>query len=496
MPLDKLFRSSKRFLEEIGQHTGQWLEEVISDPKLQKVLRELPFDLGTQMSQVEQQLMVFLSGILPENLDVSRLFEQVESRFKQVWLEMGGIVQFGDRYVDAVQVIMSIVIRTRLFQYYSSRLNEEEKLQKEALLHEKNAIELTDLCKRQKGAWIKAAQFLSCRADWLPLVYLDHLGTLQDQAPATEWIEVEKILVQELGAEWEQMFLELDRTPVATASIAQVHKGILKRNNQPIALKIQHPDVSAMIKADLKFFQMVSQLVNRVEGIDVKQFIKELSRSILLELDYYQEARNLNEFCSSYRKTTWKFPLLIPELLTTRTLGMEFVEGMPVRDFLKNTPGVAPLVLKELVGSFMQQIFSVGIFHADPHPGNFFVTPTGQIAILDYGALGRLTPQETSHFQKIMLALLFHLYVDYATILTQAGFHVSDPQRLNDALHNASVPQEGLLQLQFYLQILKEVEVEIPDSFILMIRVLISLGGLLAQYQVKLDFQELASSLL
>ena len=156
------------------------------------------------------------------------------------------------------------------------------------------------LCRRQGGAWIKAAQFLSCQGDWLPKTYVDLLAELQDQAPSVSWEELEKQLLQCYGADWKLRFDDVDPVPLATASIAQVHRA-KTRGGSLVALKIQLPDAAEKIEADLLFFKRIAPLLQRwAEGWNVEQTVDELSRSVRQELDYYHEAANLSKLLALY----------------------------------------------------------------------------------------------------------------------------------------------------------------------------------------------------
>ncbi len=400
----------------------------------------------------------------------------------------------GSRYFDAGQALLSIAARTYAFQKIRLPVLEPHEIAEETqTLHQKNAAELAELCRRQGGAWIKAAQFLSCQGDWLPKTYVDQLAELQDQAPSVSWEELEKQLFQCYGADWKLRFDDVDPVPLATASIAQVHRA-KTRGGSLVALKIQLPDAAEKIEADLLFFKRIAPLLQRwAEGWNVEQTVEELSRSIRQELDYYHEAANLTKFLALYEAEEWVFPVLIPDLLSREVLAMSFVEGQPLRHFLSDVPSAAEPLLKALVRSFIKQIFVTGLFHADPHPGNFFVTPQGKLALLDFGAVAQLTDSECEAYRNVLVALFNRQQSDFDSLLRKAGFDVPNGPLLLKLLFERD-PAEfaGLSQMETHMRIMRRAEVKIPDNFVLMGRVLISIGGLLKQYQVKVDLQELA----
>ena len=280
---------------------------------------------------------------------------------------------------------------------------------------------------------------------------------------------------------------------MATASIAQVHRA-KTRGGSLVALKIQLPDAAEKIEADLLFFKRIAPLLQRwAEGWNVEQTVDELSRSVRQELDYYHEAANLTKFLALYEAEEWVFPVLIPDLLSREVLAMSFVDGQPLRHFLSDVPSAAEPLLKALVRSFIKQIFVTGLFHADPHPGNFFVNPQGKLALLDFGAVAQLTDSECEAYRNVLVALFNRQQSDFDSLLRKAGFDVPNGPLLLKLLFERD-PAEfaGLSQMETHMRIMRRAEVKIPDNFVLMGRVLISIGGLLKQYQVKVDLQELA----
>ncbi|MGK5093595.1 AarF/UbiB family protein [Deltaproteobacteria bacterium TL4] len=499
MDLEKLVKDSVKWLEDLGNKATQWSSEFNLDERIEKIQKRLPEiseEILTHLEQWESNISDYLDNILPTDQQLIQTFEAIQASVRKEWLEMEGLLRLGNRYMDAVETLITIVVRTQMFEYSVSSVPENEREAKREQLHQENAWELTTLCKRQGGAWVKAAQFLSCRSDLLPPVYISALSELQDQAPSVPWEQMVQVLEAELGEHWQDHFRTIETHPIATASIAQVHKAELKDGFR-IAVKIQLPDAAEKIEADLKFFKTVAHLMNsRVKGLDLEQIMTELAKNILLELDYYHEAANLTRFHVQYQATQWKFPGLIHEVLSQRVLGMTFMEGTPVRQFLKEVPSAAESLLKEMVYSFVQQIFISGVFHADPHPGNFFVNPRGKLVLLDFGTMGQLNAEETEKFRKILMALLLKQEEGTVELLQEAGFEISDGEKLKQALFHRPNEEEGLSKIRFYLNMMHEVGVKMPDNFVLMARVLVSIGGLLNQYHVKLDMKELACSLM
>ena len=520
MNLEEWLRDSKRWLEKNSSPLGHWLDETKSqwnqDPKQSNSSQEFNqwqkqiANWGHELTDRFRNLD--LESSIPDSIRDFQDFGSIQKQLQNEWIGIAEWLKLGDRYRDAIQTLVQLYLQNR-FDLLNLKQSPEEETQAPEKTppdisekHRHNAKELAALCKRQGGTWIKAAQFLSTQGDWLPREYREELEELQDQAPGISWDQVVEVLEESLGSDWNTRFSDIDPNPVATASLAQVHRATLT-DGRICAIKVQLPDAPMRIDADLKFFALAAKMFkDQLPGLDPEQLVRELSRSVLLELDYAQEAENLTRFSKCYQSFEWTVPQLIPELLSSKTLGMSFLEGTPIRHFLEEVPSTAEPVLKTLCSSFMRQIFISGLFHADPHPGNFFITPRGQIALLDFGAMGELSENETSAYREVLSALLFKQQEGLIEKMNQAGFVVNQPERLIEMLFKAQDKNksEGIAdsdktpfsKLETKLRILREAEVELPDSFVLMARVLISLGGLLNQHQVKLTPMEWAAMLM
>ncbi|MBF0278259.1 MAG: AarF/ABC1/UbiB kinase family protein [SAR324 cluster bacterium] len=498
--------------EQIVKKSKQLFSDLIS--KADELRNDLPKEIspssekekqeGQNSSSFWQQFDQQISDILssfqsysPKTFETMEELQELKERIWGGWKTISETYANSGRYIEAIQTIMKLMGRHQIFKVRNVALSKSEYTMREEEMHRQNANELAALCKKQGGAWVKAAQFISCHASGLPQVYSDVLAQLQDQANPIEWQRMVPVLEESFGPRWQDLIATIDPVPLATASIGQVHKAQLSHGPE-IAIKIQIPGVSKLIQADLKFFESVAQIFNRqVETLDLEQIVRELSKSILKELDYYHEASNLTQFFGTYQNQQWEYPILVKELLTTRTMGMYFIEGMPIRQFLKEVPTAAESLLKELVHSFLKQIFMSGLFHADPHPGNFFVTPRGKIALLDFGAVARLTSRETSSYREVLTALLLEQFEGFDTILQKAGFDSPFPEKLKELLSQGKTGEyHDLTKMQYYLEVMRQAKVKIPDNFVLMARVLIVIGGLLRQYKIKIDLSELAMTMM
>lgn len=264
--------------------------------------------------------------------------------------------------------------------------------------------------------FIKLGQVLSTRPDVIPPAYVDALQTLQDDVSPLGWEEVERVLAEELGADWQGRLGSVDRAPLATASIAQVHRA-RTREGRAIVLKIQRPGIAPQIRSDLNILQFI---VNRaiVEFpdfalFDPKGILSEFERSILAELDFVEEVRHLKRFRRNFADNPLvRFPEPIDALCTRRVLAMEELTGVKIRD-ARAAGHDMDEVGRRALDAMYTMLFNHGFFHGDLHPGNLLVQEGGVVGVLDCGMVGRLTDD----MKDWIAALLFAVYKgDHRTI--------------------------------------------------------------------------------
>lgn len=264
--------------------------------------------------------------------------------------------------------------------------------------------------------FIKLGQVLSTRADVIPPAYIEALQTLQDDVTPLPWPDVERVLAEELGADWATRLGQVDRAPLATASIAQVHRATTS-DGRSIVLKIQRPGIAPQIRSDLNILQFI---VNRaiVEFPDVALFdprgiLSEFERSILAELDFVEEVRHLKRFRRNFADNPEVcFPEPIDALCTRRVLAMSYVQGVKIRE-ARGAGFEMDVVGRRALDIMYTMLFTHGFFHGDLHPGNLLVTEGGVVAVLDCGMVGRLTDD----MKDWIAALLFAVFRgDHRTI--------------------------------------------------------------------------------
>jgi predicted unusual protein kinase regulating ubiquinone biosynthesis (AarF/ABC1/UbiB family) len=259
--------------------------------------------------------------------------------------------------------------------------------------------------------FIKLGQLLSTRADLLPPPYLDSLSRLQDQIAPFSYEQVDSIVSTELGVRISKAFAEFDPEPIGAASLAQVHRAYM-RDGRAVVVKVQRPDIREQIVADLEALEGVAKFLDDHTELgkryEFQNMLVGLRKSLLQELDFKVEANNLEMFGNNLREFD---RLIIPEPImdftTSRVLTMEYIPGKKITDIspLRLMEIDAAGLADELFRSYLKQMLIDGIFHADPHPGNIFLTEDERIALLDLGMVSRLLGTFHDNLLKLLLSI-------------------------------------------------------------------------------------------
>src|SRR5436305_5792465 len=273
------------------------------------------------------------------------------------------------------------------------------------------AAELSQDLEKMGPTFVKLAQLLSTRADLLPPPYLEALARLQDDVEPFSFQDVEEIVTNELGVRLSKAFAHFEAQPVAAASLGQVHRAEL-RDGRETVVKVQRPGIREVVVKDLDILQGIAEFLDSHtetgQRYDFGQILAELRKSLLRELDYRQEARHLITFNRNFREfKRIVVPLPVEDYSTSRVLTMDYIRGRKITS-------LSPLALMEIDGyglaeelfhAYLKQILIDGIFHADPHPGNVFLTDDNRIALIDVGMTGRLTPQAQENILQLLMAI-------------------------------------------------------------------------------------------
>ena len=222
------------------------------------------------------------------------------------------------------------------------------------------------------------------------------------------WDAVKTKLDNDLGPDWAQRFIWFDDTPLATASIAQVHRGRLE-DGTDVVLKVQRPGIGPKIRSDLNILQFLAKraLVEYPEAraFDPVGVVEEFEHSILAELDFVLEVRNMERVRQNFAETDFvRVPEIYPDLSCKTVLCMEFLDGVKMRDARSAGCNMTLLGERYLTAAY-DMLFQHGLFHGDLHPGNVIVLPGEVIGLLDFGMVGRMTPEMRNNIISIIFAL-------------------------------------------------------------------------------------------
>ncbi|MBT8232192.1 MAG: phosphotransferase [Bacteroidia bacterium] len=267
------------------------------------------------------------------------------------------------------------------------------------------------VCEELGTTFIKFAQIASNRPDLLPEELISELEILQDQAPVVPEKEIINILRNDLPRPLEEMVSFFDYKPLASASMAQVHRATLIGGKE-VVLKIQRPGIKQLVAADLSILKSIVSIIEnffpKYNIYQPRELVKMFEQSITDELSFKIEAKNLIQFQEMFLENeNVCIPDIYQELCTDNILCMAYVDGHKITDLKKlsaaNISGKT-LALKG-IGLYFEQVFEHGLFHADPHPGNIFVLNDGRIAFIDFGMVGIVIESDKILFAKILLAM-------------------------------------------------------------------------------------------
>jgi ubiquinone biosynthesis protein len=260
--------------------------------------------------------------------------------------------------------------------------------------------------------FVKFGQLLSTRPDALPTDIIVELRKLQDDVPPFPIEIAEETIESELGLTVERLFLEFDETPLAAASIGQVHRAVLP-NGDNVIVKVQRPEAEHKVRADIDLLYQLAQLI-RDHGpgdffIDPVGIVDQFARGIRNELDYRVEARNAERFQENFREDhTVHIPKVYWQYSTSRVLTLEWVHGTQLADIDTAAMDLAErrALATTIAECWLKQIYIDGFFHGDPHPANIFVLDDGAIGLVDFGIAGRLSESDRQNIINLFLDIM------------------------------------------------------------------------------------------
>jgi aarF domain-containing kinase len=382
----------------------------------------------------------------------------------------------------------------------NKKLSKEQRDQRYARAHQRNAERIYRLAIRMEGLMIKTCQFISSRADVAPPEYVTVLSRLQDQVPTRSFEAIAGQIQRELGAGPDEIFDAFARKPIASASLAQVHRARTKEGRD-VAVKVQYPGIERVLETDLRNIAILVRILARIErNFDFRVLLNEVNKDFPRELDFVLEGKSAERIARDLaHRADIRVPEIVWEHSARRVLTMEYIEGIKISDIPRlEAAGIDPnqvaLIMTE---AYCEQILVHGYFHADPHPGNLFVLAGPVVVFLDFGLSKELPEAFRLNYARLVMALISQDAGEMVEAFRAIGFKTrsEDPESLV-ALGRSFFEQGGPEQKPYVdADVMPEVNerlsrilnanpvTEIPGDILLIFRVL----GLMSGLQKRLD---------
>ncbi len=261
------------------------------------------------------------------------------------------------------------------------------------------------------ATFIKLGQILSTRADLLPPEYQAELAKLQDAAPPVPWPAIRDTVTAELGGPLEAAFAAFDPTPLAAASIGQAHAAVLPDGTE-VVVKVRRPGVVEQVEEDLEILQNLAAAAARrwelADEYDLVGLAQEFAQTLRAELDYLREGRSAERFAANFAADpSIHIPRVFWDTTTPRLLTLERIRGIKIDDVAAlDAAGIdRPALARRAAQIVLKMVFEDGFYHADPHPGNFFIEPGGRIGLIDFGMVGTVDERTREQLVGIVLAI-------------------------------------------------------------------------------------------
>ncbi|MBI2913801.1 MAG: AarF/ABC1/UbiB kinase family protein [Chloroflexi bacterium] len=409
-----------------------------------------------------------------------------------------------DRFLSVSSLAARVYLGYKAISLAETRLGLKDAEARRSQHHTWAARRLYDLAVRRQGLLIKFGQAIGSRPDLIPDEYIGILSRLQDQVPPKPFRLIERHITRELGRPLADVFADFDTAPVAAASLAQVHHARLK-DGRDVAVKVQYPGIWDIVHTDLQSIRTLLRILSVLErNLDFTPIIQEISRNVPLELDFINEGHNAEIIARNFAaRDDIIVPGIIWEYTTRRLLVMEYLEGVKITDVEgMHRQGIEPQAVAQLVtDAYCEQLFLHGMFHADPHPGNFFVLPGPKLIMLDFGLCRQLDDQFRLGYAKLVNAMLTWNPDEMVQAFHDLGFRVrrsDDPTPylvIGRAFMQTSVPGRAYadrdLVAEANTRVARAVRsnpfVEIPREFLLIMRVTGLLSGLGKHLDSRVD---------
>ncbi len=350
--------------------------------------------------------------------------------------------------------------------------------------------------------FVKFGQVMSLRSDLLPKPLIEELQKLQDAAAPVDVESIKTVIQANISQPWEALFFSFDATPLAAASLSQVHRAVLRKGAVDVVLKVQRPDIASKIDRDLSILESIAermhQRIPEMRTYELPRLVDLIKKSLERELDFSREARyveiarNHMQDLEGIHVPRSYMPLSTPQLLV-----MEFVDGQNLRTMDRNCLDDPAALARNGLKATVKQLFEVGFFHADPHPGNLLISNGNTINLLDWGMVGRLTPQDRHEVIDLITAIVekdSRGLVDILLTITGGGDGIDRralERDLIDVLDShlvASLSDLHLGQLMLDVtEMIRNYHLHIPTDLFMVIKSLVTAEGSVRLIHPEMD---------
>ncbi|MDR6435659.1 putative unusual protein kinase regulating ubiquinone biosynthesis (AarF/ABC1/UbiB family) [Paenarthrobacter nicotinovorans] len=374
------------------------------------------------------------------------------------------------------------------------------------------------------GLMIKVGQFMSSRLDVLPPEITAELEGLQDEVPPVPFPAIRALAEAELGAPLESVFASVEETPIAAASLGQAHRAKLLAGNaedtglSSVVFKVQRPGIAGIVDVDLAALRKVGGWLSRIRLVsnraDVPALIKEFAQTSLEEIDYLNEAANSERFAADFaHDARVTVPAVVWERTTRRVLTLEDVTAIKITDAGSlRLAGIDPSEVAPVFASVMfEQLFTNGFFHADPHPGNIFVTPSNdpssehpwKLTFIDFGMMGEVPVKTRSGLRKLLIAAASRDGKGMVTAISDVGVLMksADTAELERAMTQlfARFGGMGFAELRDvdprefrefgneFGSVIRSLPFQLPENFLLIIRAMSLTSGVCSSLDARFN---------
>ena len=357
-------------------------------------------------------------------------------------------------------------------------------------------------CEELGPTFVKFGQMASLRPDLVPAALITELSKLQDDVALVDMSQISAAIEQSTGKPLKETFAVFDVTPVAAASISQVHRGVLAVDGRIASVKVQRPGIRSKMRTDLDILAILAeQLHERVEELnsfDLPNLVRLIKKTLLRELDFRSEARHMKiarihagEGADVY------IPEVYEAYCSEHLLVMEFIQGAKLKDFKRESIADPELLARQGLVAAIDQILKHGFFHADPHPGNILIMPEGRMCLIDWGMTGRLSERDRHQLIGLLQAVLekdgeaiVHalLRIGHAEAVIDQRALERDLLDILDLHFAVPIQEMNIGQLLMAItDLLRTYRLRLPPGLVIMIKALVAAEGTARRIYPELD---------